>query len=117
MWPQREEEMYARLSCIAVSLAISGAAFATDIRSGAYPWPKGKDGVTIPITPPVSGPNSPISVQPAATAGYSPTSECTYFNVLKVTASDFQVQHKTCKDGTPIQTDDTITLFWILVKP
>jgi hypothetical protein len=105
------------LSFIVLSLAMSGAALATDIRSGAFPWPSGADGVTIPISPPVSGPNAPVTVQPANTAGYSTVSECTYFNVLKVTAADFQVQHKTCKDGTPVKTDTTITLFWILVQP
>ena len=105
------------LLSISLSLAMSGAALATDIRSGAFPWPNGADGVTIPISPPVSGPNSPVVVQPAATAGFSTLADCTYFNVLKVTANDFQVQHKTCKDGTPIKTDTTITLFWILVKP
>ena len=105
------------MSCIAVSLAMSTAAVAMDIRAGAFPWPNGADGVTIPISPPVNGPNAPITVQPANTAGYSTVSECTYFNVLKVTATDFQVQHKTCKDGTPVKTDTTITLFWILVKP
>lgn len=51
----------------------------------------------MPIAPPVSGPNTNVFVQQANTAGYSTTSDCTYFNVLKVTATDFQVQHKTCK--------------------
>ena len=105
------------LNCIALSLAMSIPAGAVDIRTGVFPWPVGADGVTIAISPPVSGPNAPTFVQPANTAGYSTVSECTYFNVLKVTATDFQVQHKTCKDGTPVKTDTTITLFWLVFHP
>jgi hypothetical protein len=105
------------VSSIAFSLAMSGAALALDIRSGLIPWQSGQDGVTVPIVPPVSGPNANVFVQQANTAGYSTVSECTYFNVLKVTATDFQVQHKTCKDGTPIKTDTTISLLWFLIQP
>jgi hypothetical protein len=104
------------LSCVVLSLAMSVPALAVDIRSGVYSWDAGKDGVTIQISPPVSGPNAPVFVQTANTGGYSPVSECTYFNVLKVTATDFQVQHKTCKDGTPIKTTIHITLLWMLVQ-
>jgi hypothetical protein len=105
------------MSCIALSQAMSGTALATDIRSGLIPWASGTDGVTVTISPPVSGPNANVFVQPANTAGYSTVSDCTYFNVLKVTATDFQVQHKTCKDGTPIKTDTTISLLWFLILP
>ena len=105
------------LSCSALSLAMTVPALATDIRSGLIPWQAGVDGVTVTISPPVSGPNANVFVQPANTAGYSTVSECTYFNVLKVTATEFQVQHKTCKDGTPVKTDTTISLLWFLIKP
>lgn len=104
------------LSLIAFLLAMSAPALAVDIRSGAFGWPLGADGVTVPISPPVNGPNASVVVNPGNTAGYSPSSECTYFNVLKVTPTQFEVQHKTCKDGTPIKTDTAITLIWILVK-
>jgi hypothetical protein len=49
----------------------------------------------------VTGPYT-VVVQATNTAGYSPSSECTYFNVLKETPTKFEVQHKTFKDGKPL---------------
>ena len=54
-----------------------------------------------------------VVVQPRDTAGYSPAEVCTYFNVLKKTPGQFQVQHKTCADGTPIALDHNVPLDWI----
>jgi hypothetical protein len=103
------------LSAIALSLAMSVPAAAVDIRFGFFPWPSGADGVTVPISPPMNGPNATIVVQQTNTAGYSTVSECTYFNVLKITATQFEIQHKTCKDGTPVKTDTTITMGWFAI--
>ena len=95
-------------------LAMAGAANAFEIRAGSEAWQIGQAGIYVNLSPAVSGPYS-VVVQPSNTAGYSPTGECTYFNVLKETPTQFQVQHKTCKDGTPVALDTGVTLAWILV--
>lgn len=58
-----------------------------------------------------------VVVQQTNTAGYSPVSECTYFNVLKKKPDHFQVQHKTCADGTPKELTFNVPLDWILCTP
>ena len=55
-----------------------------------------------------------VVVQPTDTAGYSTTTECTYFNVLKKTKTNFQVQHKTCSNGDPLPLDVGVNLSWIV---
>ena len=54
-----------------------------------------------------------VAVQPTNTAGYSPTTVCTYFNVLKKTATQFQVQHKRCDNGVPVALDTAVSLDWV----
>jgi hypothetical protein len=71
-----------------------------DIRSGSVGWLAGQAGITVPLSPPVTGLYT-VVVQATNTAGYSPTKDATYFNVLKETLTDFQVQHKTCNGGVP----------------
>jgi hypothetical protein len=60
-----------------------------------------------------AGTKHSVVIQQGNAAGYSPTSVCTYFNVLKTTDSKFEIQHKRCDDGTPVPLDDTATIFWI----
>jgi len=57
--------------------------------------------------------NYSVVVQPTNTAGYSPIPNCTYFNVLKKTTTNFQVQHKRCDDGVPVKLDVNVSLDWI----
>jgi hypothetical protein len=85
-----------------------------EIRAGSVAFPAGTDGVTVTLTPAVDQPYTVI-VQPTNTAGYSPTTEATFFNVLKETSAKFEVQHKTTKEGTPLKLDVNVTLKWILV--
>jgi hypothetical protein len=85
-----------------------------DIRAGSVGWPRGQDGITITLSPAVTGPYT-VVVQETNAAGYSPNGDGNYFNVLKETLTEFQVQHKSCKDGTPVRLDDTVTLKWILI--
>jgi hypothetical protein len=103
------------LGCAALSLAMSVPALAVDIRSGTNSFPVGQQGMTVTFSPPVSGPNAQVIVQPAATSNFSTVSECVYFNVLDVTASSFAVQLKTCKDGTLVKTQNSITMLWFLI--
>jgi hypothetical protein len=101
------------LGWIALSLAMLVPAVAGD-RAGLIAWPVGAAGVTVQISPPISNANYSAIVQPTNTAGYSGISDCTYFNVLKLTPTQFEVQHKKCKDGVPVPTVTTITLEWII---
>jgi len=57
-----------------------------------------------------------VSVQPRDTAGYSPISFCTYFNPLHKRVDGFEVQHKRCDDGVPVQLDVGVSLDWIAVR-
>ena len=102
------------LTMIAVSLAMAAAAMAGE-RAGAMAWQKGLAGITVKFAPPMSNTNYSVLVGATHAAGYSPTSECTYFNVLNEALDSFQVQHKTCKDGRPIPIDDPLTLQFIIV--
>jgi hypothetical protein len=111
---QREEAMRPWFGGIAVLLALMVPAVAGD-RAGSVPWPIGSDGVVVKISPPMTNAGYSAVVQPTNTAGYSTIADCTYFNVLHLTPTQFEVQHKTCKDGTPVKVDTGITLNWIIV--
>jgi|SRR6185436_17201446 len=86
-----------------ISCKAGFAPFATT-QAGIYvnfpaPWPAGTKYV--------------VSVQQTNAGGYSPTSDCTYFNVLKLTDTNFQIQHKRCKDGSPVALITPVTTGWI----
>jgi hypothetical protein len=68
--------------------------------------------VTYPVPWPAAVKYS-VVVQPTNTAGYSPATICTYFNVLKKTPTKFEVQHKRCNDGVPLALDVAVSLDWI----
>jgi hypothetical protein len=83
-------------------------------KAGTSPFLIGQAGIT--ITYPVPWPANTayaVVVQPTNTAGYSPTTVCTYFNVLNKTATTFQVQHKRCDNGVPVALDVGVSLDWI----
>lgn len=102
-------------SSLAISLLAAGAADAAEIRAGVSSFAIGQAGIYVPLSPAVDQAYS-VVIQPANTAGYSTTGECTYFNVLKETPNEFQIQHKTCKDGTPIPVDTSVTINWVLMS-
>jgi hypothetical protein len=54
-----------------------------------------------------------VTVQQTNTSGYSPTTACTYFNVLKKTSTQFQVQHKLCDTGVPVPLAVNVSMDWI----
>jgi len=91
----------------------SGQASAAD-RAGTAPFPVGSAGITVSITPPMPDSCYAVSVQQTNTAGYSPTANCTYFNVLDKAASQFDVQHKTCNTGRPEKLKASVSLDWQL---
>jgi len=49
----------------------------------------------------------------SGSAANSPISQCTCFNVLKKTTTNFQVQHKSCDNGGPVNPDVNVSLDWI----
>jgi hypothetical protein len=100
-------------SLIAV-ISAAGAANAAEIRAGVSSFKVGDAGIYVPLSPAVDQAYS-VVIQAANTAGYSSTGECTYFNVLKESPTEFQIQHKTCKDGTPIPVDTSVTINWVLM--
>lgn len=82
-------------------------------RAGVSPFRSGQAGIYVKFSKPMPTANYAVAVQPTNTAGYSPTKDCTYFNVLKKTVSEFQVQHKRCDDGVPVKLDVNVSLNWI----
>jgi hypothetical protein len=84
-------------------------------RAGTAPFNVGQAGIFITFATPLASANYSVSVQATNTGGYSPTTECTYFNVLHKTASGFDVQHKKCSDGTPLALDVGVGLDWIAI--
>jgi hypothetical protein len=71
-------------------------------------------GITVFFNPPMPSTQYVVTVQEVNTAGYSPTSDCTYWNVLNRTTTSFQVQHKRCLDGVPESVDVSVNLNWML---
>jgi hypothetical protein len=84
------------------------------LRAGSENWLAGQAGITVVFSAPVANKKYAAVVQPANTAGYSPTTDCTYFNVLHKSVNGFDVQHKTCLDGTPVPLDVNLQLNWIV---
>ncbi len=84
-------------------------------RAGTAPFNAGQAGITITFLTPLPSANYSVSVQATNTAGYSPTTDCTYFNVLHKTANGFDVQHKRCNDGVPLALTVGTPLDWIAI--
>lgn len=87
-------------------------------KAGIAGFPAGQAGININFPPgfKILNANYAVVVQPTNTAGYSPVSECTYFNPLHKRDDGFEVQHKTCLDGTPEALDVNVSLNWIVVE-
>ncbi len=98
---------------LAISLASVQAQQVVGYRAGTAPFTAGSAGIVVTFSVPMPTDKYSVVVQPTNTAGYSPISQCTYFNVLKKTTTNFQVQHKRCDDGTPINLDVNVSLDWI----
>jgi len=101
------------LAATAIALT-AGQALGQTTRAGTASFPASSAGIIVALTPPMPNGCYAVSVQQTNTAGYSPTNVCTYFNVLKKTATQFQVQHKTCDTGVPVALDTGVSLDWLL---
>lgn len=86
-----------------------------DYRAGTSAFSSGQAGISINFSSAMPNTNYAVTVQQTNTAGYSPTSVCTYFNVLNKTTTGFQVQHKRCDDGVPVNLDVGVSLDWIVI--
>jgi len=84
-------------------------------RAGTTAFAIGKDGINITFSSPMPNTQYAVVVQATNTAGYSPTSVCTYFNPLHKRVDGFEVQHKRCDDGAPVKLDTGVSLDWIVV--
>jgi hypothetical protein len=86
-----------------------------DYRAGTAGFAIGQAGINITFSSPMPSTDYAVSVQATNTAGYSPTSDCTYFNPLHKRTDGFEVQHKRCDDGVPVTLDVNVSLDWIVV--
>lgn len=87
-----------------------------NIRAGSKAWTPGQAGVNINFSTPMPSTRYAVVVQQTNTAGYSPTSVCTYFNPLHKRTDGFEVQHKRCDDGVPVNLDTGVSLDYIVVE-
>ena len=85
------------------------------IQHGSTGFASGEAGIYVNFTTPMPSDQYSLVIQPHDTGGYSTTSDATYFNPLKKTATGFQIQHKTTKDGTPLALDFNVSVDWIAV--
>jgi hypothetical protein len=104
---------FAVILALAFSVAPAQAQQVVGYRAGTAPFTAGSAGIVITFSVPMPTAKYSVVVQPTNTAGYSPIAQCTYFNVLKKTTTNFQVQHKRCDDGTPVNLDVNVSLDWI----
>jgi hypothetical protein len=84
-------------------------------RAGTAAWPINSAGIHITLSPPMLSNKYVTLVQQTNTAGYSPTSVCTYFNPLHKTPSGFDVQHKRCDTGAPVPLVTGVSLDYIVI--
>jgi hypothetical protein len=129
------------LAVLLVSMLVAGilanAAYAQDapvcpkgkvLRAGAADFipdgstcntlPAGNCGIYVKFTPPLRAAclnQVSVFVQQTNDGAYSPTSACTYLNVLKITSTDFQVQHKGCSDGVPYPVTTPLEIRWVAI--
>ena len=103
---------------VALTFALSASAQQPlqNYRAGTAAFAIGKDGINITFSTPMPNTRYAITVQPTNTAGYSPTSVCTYFNPLHKRVDGFEVQHKTCDGGLGVKLDAGVSLDWIVVE-
>lgn len=104
---------FAVVMMLAISLASVQAQQVVGYRAGTASFTAGSAGIVITFSAPMPTAKYSVVVQATNTAGYSPTADCTYFNVLKKTQTNFQVQHKRCDNGTPVALDTNVSLDWI----
>jgi hypothetical protein len=106
------------LALALVSLAVTaGPTFGQTVeyRAGTAVFASGKDGINITFRSPMPNLKYSVVVQATNTAGYSPTSVCTYFNPLHKRLDGFEVQHKRCDDGVPVKLDTNVSLDYIAI--
>jgi len=54
--------------------------------------------------------------QASNASAYSPTTDCTYLNVLHKRQTQFEVQHKRCSDGSVVSLTGNVQLNWAIFK-
>ncbi|NND74505.1 MAG: hypothetical protein HKN44_05820 [Ilumatobacter sp.] len=85
------------------------------IKRGATVFGIGKAGILVTFDTPMPSADYTLVIQPLNSGGYSTTSDATYFNPLKKTATGFQIQHKTTLDDIPLAVDTNVSMDWIAV--
>jgi hypothetical protein len=119
------------LAALLVSTLLTGiltnAAYAQDLpacptgkvlRVGAADFKIGQAGIYVKFIPPLPAAclnHVVVVVQQTNDGAYSPTSACTYLNVLKITSTNFQVQHKGCSDGVPYPVTSDLEVRWLAI--
>ena len=104
------------------------------VRCGVATFPAGNDGITVTFpslpnslvqggaatwTTCNAGESCPYVVvmgEASNAAGYSGTTDATWFNVLKKVQTQFQVQHKRSSDGLPLVLTGDVQLNWCIFK-
>jgi hypothetical protein len=119
------------LAALLVSTLLTGiltnAAYAQDrsacpqgtvLRAGVADFSGGQAGIYVTFSPPLPAAclnHVVVVVQQTNDGAYSPTSACTYLNVLKIKSRNFQVQHKGCSDGVPYPVTSDLEVRWLAI--
>ena len=88
------------------------------LRAGVADFLVGQAGIYVTFSPPLPAAclnHVVVVVQQTNDGAYSPTSACTYLNVLKIKSRNFQVQHKGCSDGVPYPVTSDLEVRWLAI--
>lgn len=85
------------------------------IQCGSVGFAEGSAGITIDLHEKMPTGDYSVAVQVRDSQAFSPSEDATYFNVLKKTESNFQLQHKTRENGTPLSLTGQVQIDWIAV--
>ena len=110
--------------CLSVSFIISSfmvltaTAEAQNPRAGTVTWPGGTVQVEVVFAKPMPSDRYSVAVMPYVPqmGGYSTTTVCTYFGLIKKAPERFIVQHKRCDSGAAVKTDEPFKLDWIVAE-
>ena len=88
------------------------------LRAGVADFLVGQAGIYVTFSPPLPAAclnHVVVVVQQTNDGAYSPTTDCTYLNVLKIKSRNFQVQHKGCSDGVPYPVTSDLEVRWLAI--
>ena len=85
------------------------------VQCGTVAFAKGSAGITVDLHESMPSDSYSVSVQVRDSQAFSPSDSATYFNVLKKSDTNFQLQHKTREGGKPLPLTGNVRIDWIAI--